>query len=100
MSAMPRWTDRARLHPLECKLFDLLDEIERAGADVLLTQAGCGVHEALHSLVEWFDAGQPGHSETDRPLTLDDEAMVTAGWEARKNGTPFADELAKARGGQ
>ena len=82
--SLPRWTDRARLHPLEQRIFDLADEIEDSGADPLLTKVYCSLTEALHDLVDWFDEGQPGYNPDNRPLTIDDEALVKAGWEARK----------------
>lgn len=34
----------------------------------------------------------------ERELDADDELMVAAAWQARKNGTAYKDELAKLRG--
>lgn len=86
MADLPRWTDRERLHPLERQIFDLMCEVEQAGADPLLTRAVCGLQEALHELVDWFDAGQPGNDfeNGNRPLTLEDEAIIQNSWEKLK----------------
>lgn len=83
MNDKPRWTDRECLHPMERRIYALMNEVEDSGADPLLTKVYCGLMEALRDLVEWFDQGQPGYNPDNRPLTLADEVEIARAWQRR-----------------
>lgn len=106
----PRWCSRELLHPLERQIHDLACEVEQAGAHPLLTKASTALFDAVRILVEWFDSGQPGNDweNGNRPLTLEDEALVRQSWERLKpyfamepyGGTPSADTHPKDEGAE